>query len=48
VADFGLGIPDKVREKVAGISDCDAILKAVEERFTTKSQPGERVAMIHA
>jgi len=38
VSDFGLGIPNKVREKVDGLSDAAAILKAVEEGFTTKSQ----------
>jgi anti-sigma regulatory factor (Ser/Thr protein kinase) len=42
VSDFGLGIPNKVREKVAGITDSAAILKAVEEGFTTKSQPGNQ------
>jgi len=42
VSDFGLGIPKKVREKVAGLSDAAAILKAVEEGFTTKSQPGNQ------
>jgi anti-sigma regulatory factor (Ser/Thr protein kinase) len=42
VSDFGLGIPKKVREKVPGLSDAAAILKAVEEGFTTKSQPGNQ------
>jgi hypothetical protein len=42
VSDFGLGIPNKVREKVAGLSDGDAILKAVEDGFTTKSRPGNQ------
>ena len=39
VADFGLGIPDKVRSKVPEISDTAAIIKTVEEGFTTKSSP---------
>jgi anti-sigma regulatory factor (Ser/Thr protein kinase) len=44
VSDFGLGIPDKVREKVPSISDTEAILQAVQEGFTTKSQPGNKGA----
>jgi hypothetical protein len=31
VADFGLGIPDKVRSKVPEISDTAAIIKATSE-----------------
>jgi anti-sigma regulatory factor (Ser/Thr protein kinase) len=44
VADFGLGIPDKVRSKVPEISDTAAIIKAVEEGFTTKSRPANQGA----
>jgi hypothetical protein len=39
LSDFGLGIPDKVRQKIAGISDSDAIIQAVQDGFTTKSKP---------
>jgi anti-sigma regulatory factor (Ser/Thr protein kinase) len=39
VADFGIGIPEKVRQKLPHLSDSQAITKAVEEGFTTKSQP---------
>lgn len=42
ISDFGLGIPDSVRKKVPGLSDQDAILKAVEEGFTTKSRPANQ------
>jgi hypothetical protein len=38
LSDFGLGIPKKVREKVPGLSDPDAIKQAVQEGFTTKSR----------
>jgi anti-sigma regulatory factor (Ser/Thr protein kinase) len=44
VADFGLGIPEKVRSKLPEISDADAIIKAVEEGFTTKSNPANQGA----
>jgi hypothetical protein len=44
VADFGLGIPETVRSKVAEISDGAAIIKAVEEGFTTKSNPANQGA----
>ena len=44
VADFGLGISEKVRSKVAEISDSAAIIKAVEEGFTTKSNPANQGA----
>lgn len=42
LSDFGLGIPSKVRETVAGLSDPEAILKAVEEGFTSKSTQGNK------
>ncbi len=38
LSDFGLGIPDKVREQVPGLSDPDAIKQAVQEGFTSKSR----------
>jgi anti-sigma regulatory factor (Ser/Thr protein kinase) len=38
LSDFGLGIPTKVREVAANLSDPQAIEKAVEEGFTTKSR----------
>jgi anti-sigma regulatory factor (Ser/Thr protein kinase) len=40
IADFGLGIPEKVRETVPNLSDSDAVLQAVQEGFTSKSTPG--------
>jgi anti-sigma regulatory factor (Ser/Thr protein kinase) len=40
LADFGLGIPMKVREVRADLSDTDAVVLAVQEGFTTKSIPG--------
>src|SRR5262249_23929553 len=39
VSDFGLGIPDSVRKKLPKLDDPAAIMKAVEEGFTTKSKP---------
>ena len=39
LSDFGMGIPDKVREKLPGISDSDAIIQSVQDGFTTKSKP---------
>ena len=44
VSDFGLGIPAKVREKISGISDGEAILQAVQDGFTTKSKPANKGA----
>jgi anti-sigma regulatory factor (Ser/Thr protein kinase) len=40
IADFGLGIPEKVREVRPKISDTEAVILAVQEGFTTKSIPG--------
>jgi anti-sigma regulatory factor (Ser/Thr protein kinase) len=40
LADFGLGIPEKVREVRPKITDTDAVVLAVQEGFTTKSIPG--------
>ena len=38
LSDFGLGIPNKVREVIPALSDSEAIERAVEEGFTTKSR----------
>jgi anti-sigma regulatory factor (Ser/Thr protein kinase) len=40
LADFGLGIPEKVRTVRPGLPDDDAVVLAVQEGFTTKSVPG--------
>jgi hypothetical protein len=39
LSDFGIGVPAKVQEKLAGITDSQAIVEAVKEGFTTKSTP---------
>lgn len=39
LSDMGLGIPEKVRTKVPGLSDTAAIIQAVQAGFTTKSVP---------
>jgi len=39
LSDFGLGIPEKVRQKVPGLTDSQAIIQAVQDGFTTKSKP---------
>jgi anti-sigma regulatory factor (Ser/Thr protein kinase) len=44
ISDFGVGIPRRVREHVAGLSDQAAIAKACEEGFTTKSNVRNRGA----
>jgi anti-sigma regulatory factor (Ser/Thr protein kinase) len=44
VSDFGLGIPEKVREKEPDLADSDAIIRAVQEGFTTKSRPSNKGA----
>lgn len=40
LSDFGLGIPEKVREIEPNIEDGPAIVRAVQDGFTTKSTPG--------
>lgn len=40
LADFGLGIPEKVREILPSLSDAEAVIQAVKEGFTSKSTPG--------
>jgi hypothetical protein len=42
LSDLGLGIPNRVRTKVANLSDADAIIKATAAGFTTKSVPGNQ------
>ena len=42
LSDFELGIPTKVREQLPDISDDAAIIQAVQEGFTTKSNPGNK------
>lgn len=44
LADFGLGIPALLRENDHQGTDAELILKAVEEGFTTKSNPNNRGA----
>jgi anti-sigma regulatory factor (Ser/Thr protein kinase) len=44
ISDFGLGIPELVRTKVPGISDTEALRRAKEEGFTTKSNVRNRGA----
>ena len=44
ISDFGLGIPESVKASLPKLKDSDAILKAVEEGFTTKSTPQNRGA----
>jgi anti-sigma regulatory factor (Ser/Thr protein kinase) len=39
LADFGLGIPEKVRQVRPELADADAVVLAVQEGFTTKSIP---------
>lgn len=42
VADFGVGIPNKIKQYYDFSSDSSAILKAIEREFTTKSQQNNR------
>ena len=44
VADFGMGIPESVRNVRAGLSDSQAILLSVQEGFTSLSTPRNRGA----
>lgn len=44
ISDFGVGIPAVVRKVIRGISDVDALLKAAEEGFTTKTNVRNRGA----
>ena len=39
LSDLGLGIPGRVRTKLPNLSDAEAIIKATEAGFTTKSVP---------
>ena len=42
LSDMGLGIPERVRTKVPGLSDAAAIIQAVQAGFTTKSVPSNQ------
>lgn len=42
LSDLGLGIPNRVRTKVPGLSDPAAIVQAVQAGFTTKSVPSNQ------
>jgi hypothetical protein len=42
LSDMGLGIPERVRTKVPGLSDAQAIIQAVQAGFTTKSVPSNQ------
>jgi hypothetical protein len=42
LSDLGLGIPERVRTKVPGLSDAAAIIQAVQAGFTTKSVPSNQ------
>lgn len=44
ISDFGRGIPELVRTQIPNISDTDALRKASEEGFTTKSNVKNRGA----
>ena len=44
ISDFGLGFPAQVRTLIPSISDTDALKKASEEGFTTKSNVRNRGA----
>ncbi|WP_176422151.1 hypothetical protein [Bradyrhizobium sp. 2S1] len=42
LSDMGLGIPGRVRTLLPQLSDAQAIIKATEAGFTTKTTPGNR------
>lgn len=44
IADFGQGIPNNVRRVISDCSDSDAIVKAAEDGFSSKSIPTNRGA----
>ncbi|WP_339246931.1 ATP-binding protein [Paenibacillus sp. FSL R10-2796] len=44
ISDFGIGIPSSVQTKHPSLNDAEALIKAVEEGFTTKSTPRNRGA----
>ncbi|HEX7882952.1 MAG TPA: hypothetical protein VF499_09455 [Afipia sp.] len=44
LADLGLGIPTRVRTRLTNLTDAEAIIKATELGFTTKSVPGNQGA----
>lgn len=45
ISDFGIGIPASVQRKIP-LSDEEALVKAIEDGFSTKSTPGNRGAGI--
>lgn len=47
IADFGIGIPQNVSKVLGGLSDNEAILKAAEDGFSTKSLPTNRGAGLY-
>lgn len=47
LSDFGTGIPNTVRTKYPALDDSEAILRATDEGFTTKSRPANRGAGLH-
>lgn len=46
-SDFGIGIPRNVRAKMPHLDDREAVERACEEGFTTKSTPRNRGAGLH-
>lgn len=46
-SDFGIGIPRNVRTKIPELDDRQAVERACEEGFTTKSTPRNRGAGLH-
>jgi anti-sigma regulatory factor (Ser/Thr protein kinase) len=47
VADFGSGIPENVAKVRPGLRDCDAIIKAAEDGFSSQSLPTNRGAGLY-
>lgn len=47
IADFGSGIPENVAKVIPGLDDCEAIVKAVEDGFSSKSIPSNRGAGLY-
>lgn len=47
VSDFGVGIPDNIRRISPGLKDHEALLKAIEDGFTSKTSPRNLGAGLH-
>ena len=47
LADFGIGIPNRVRTVCPNLSDTEAVLRALEEGFTTKTSHRNRGVGLH-